>query len=185
LYLSTNDGISDKRSQQGKRGSLSVASNVHGSNQDNRGEKHGWNAFDNYKQIFHDRVIKHPFVDHSQHNTIYPEPELKNISGILYCVLEGELYCKHDIVVTITNVMSTKEVGGGRVQVRGWSYRYNAHIKGQDDSCIIRYDNVHGFEDYHKHFKNPKTGKEDRIPLTRDEFPHLHEVLDELEILFP
>jgi len=161
-----------------------VASDVHGPTQDNRGEKHGWNSFDNYRQIFHDRVIKHPFVDHSQYDTVYPEPELINVSGVLFCVLEGELYCRHNIVVSIDNVMMTKEVGGGRVQVRGWSYCYNAHIRGQDASCIIRYDNVHDFEDYHKHLNNPETGKEDRIPLTRDRFPHLHEVLDELEKLY-
>ena len=162
-----------------------MASNVHGSQQGNRGEKHGWNTFDNYRQIFHDRVIKHPFVDQTQKDTIHPEPELKDSSGTLYCALKGELYCKHNIIVTIDNVMLTKEVGGGRVWVRGWSYRYNAHIKGQDDSCIIRYDNVHDIDDYHKHAKNTATGKEDRIPLTREEFPHLHEVLDELEKLYP
>ena len=158
-----------------------MASNVHGSKQGNTGEKHGWNAFDNYKQIFHDRVIQHPFVDHSQKPTIYPEPELIDVGGTLYCVLKGELYCKHNIIITIDNVMLTREVGGGRVQVRGWSYCYKAHIKGRDDSCIVRYDNWHDFEDYHRHSINPATGKEISILLTREKFPHLHEVLDELE----
>ncbi|GAI29754.1 unnamed protein product, partial [marine sediment metagenome] len=45
--------------------------------------------------------------------------------------------------------METRWVGKGRIQVRGLEYCYNAKITGKYN--ILRYDNDHDLEDYHKH----------------------------------
>lgn len=83
----------------------------------------------------------------------------------------------------MSKIFETRTVGRGRLQVRCFSYSYNAYIRGRHN--ILRYDNNHGFDDYHKHTFDVKTGKQvKRESLKRNEFPHLSEVLDELEKMF-
>ncbi len=143
-------------------------------------DRHGWNTLENYKQIHYDRLTTHPFVDHSK-----PTPDFETFDGgeSLYILLEGEIYCEHNVVLSITKWFETRIIGGGRLQVRCFSYRYNASILGKHN--ILRYDNNHDFDDYHKHKFDVRTGKPiRRESLRRNDFPTLSEVLDELENMF-
>lgn len=140
-------------------------------------DRHGWNTLENYKQIYYDRVATHPFVDHSKP---IPDFETFNYAGFLYIVLEGKLYCGNNIIVSIFKMFETRLIGSGRFQVRCFSYSYNANIKGKHN--ILRYDNNHDLDDYHKHEFDMRTGAQiARLSLTRNQFPLLSEVLDELE----
>lgn len=86
------------------------------------------------------------------------------------------------VEVDVTKFLETRPVGKGRMQVRGFSYCYNAHIAGKHN--VLRYDNNHDFEDYHRHVFDINTGSEiKRIPIKRSELPTLAEFLDELEKL--
>jgi hypothetical protein len=103
--------------------------------------------------------------------------------GLLYTSLSGEIYCKNNVVLYVDKVMETREAGKGRIQVKGFAYCYNAKITGRCN--ILRYDNDHTIEDYHKHVFDIKTGKQvARVSLGRDDFPSLSDVLDELAGMF-
>ena len=145
-----------------------------------KSDRHGWNALENYKQIHRDRLTTHPFVDHSK-----PIPNLESFydGETLYITLEGKIHCKHNVVLSLTKIFETRIIRDGRLQVRCFSYRYNAYILGKHN--ILRYDNNHDFDDYHKHVFDMQTGEQtQRVTLRRNDFPLLSEVLDELENMF-
>lgn len=144
-------------------------------------DRHGWNSYENHKEIHESRLAAHPFVDHTRPNTIafeFYEPE-----GELYLEMDGEIYCKRGVVVEVTKYFETRRTRAGRLQVRCFSYRYNASVAGKHN--LLRYDNGHDFDEYHRHVFDVSTGQpvlEEQ--LTRNEFPLLSEVLDELAEMF-
>jgi hypothetical protein len=143
-------------------------------------DRHGWNTLENYKQIHYDRLTNHSFVDQSK-----PIPDFEPFydGEILFIALEGEIYCKHNVVLSLTKLFETRIIGDGRLQVRCFSYRYNASILGKHN--ILRYDNNHDFDDYHKHEFDMQTGHQiKRTSLQRNDFPVMSEVLDEIEGMF-
>jgi hypothetical protein len=147
-----------------------------------RADKHGWNTYENYKQIHDTRLANHPFVDHTKPDNLEFELFLGE-DGLIYASLSGEIYCKNNVVLYVRKIMETRVAGKGRIQVRGLDYCYNAKITGKCN--ILRYDNAHEFEDYHKHIFDMNTNKQvDRISLNREEFPNLSDVLDELASMF-
>lgn len=147
-----------------------------------RADRHGWNTYENYKQIHDTRLANHQFVDHTKPDNLTFELFLGE-DGLLYAGLSGKIYCKNNVVLYVDKVMETREVGKGKIQVRGQAYCYNAKITGQCN--ILRYDNDHTIEDYHKHVFDIKTDKQvARISLSRDDFPSLSSILDELAAMF-
>lgn len=142
-----------------------------------KSDRHGWNALENYQQIYQERVANHPFVDTSK-----PIPELEyiNVDDALFLILEGRIHCKNSVILSITKWFETRETKQGRLLIRCFAYSYNARIFNGHN--ILRYDNGHDLNEYHKHIFDIETGNEiDKVSLTREEFPLLHEVLDELE----
>ena len=69
------------------------------------------------------------------------------------------------------------------MRVRPYSFRYIAWVRG--GNLILKYHNVHaGDDDYHHRAYNPLTGRQMlHERLTRQQFPLLSEVLDEMEIV--
>ena len=143
-------------------------------------DPHDWNSYENYRQIHDSRLNTHTFVDHSANNTL--EFEFFEQDGYVYLWIYGEITCKHNITLHVDKILETRQVAKGRIQVRGFYYCYNASKKGK--SNILRYDNAHDFDDYHKHTYDTSTGKHAvRENLTRAQFPTLADVLDEIEKL--
>jgi len=145
-------------------------------------DRHGWNTLESYKQVYLTKVGGHPFVDDS-----HPLPEIKLISSengqFIKAGLEGRIYCNNNIVLEVRKHFNVRYLNNGLIKIKGVYYCYNAHISG--NSNILRYDNSHGDDDYHKHEFDLATGKEkNKINLTRHQFPLLHEVLDELQRMF-
>lgn len=67
-------------------------------------------------------------------------------------------------------------------EVRGSRYRYHVHIPGRGN--LLRYDNAHGPDEFHRHEYDFATREEKPVEfLTREEFPTLVEVLDEVEAM--
>jgi hypothetical protein len=121
-------------------------------------------------------------VDWSQPNTIeFSELEF---NGVLFVVMEGQVYCNRGVVLEVEKLFETRQTGRGKrrsVQVRGLSYRYAAWIR--DGYPVLRYHNVHEDQDqYHHRVFDPLTGEEVFYEqLTRVQFPTFTEVLDEIE----
>lgn len=144
-----------------------------------KADRHGWNSFENYKQIYEDRIKNHPFVDSTKP---IPDFEFYHDGDNLFVVLDGRIYCSNNIVLTIFKVFETRYVEKGRLQVRCSVYSYNASIRGQHN--ILRYDNTHldEYDKYHKHEFDVDTGQCTNVKhLSRQQFPVLSDVLDELK----
>jgi len=144
-------------------------------------DRHGWNSYENYKEIHESRLTAHSFVDHSRPNTI--AFEFYELEGELYMEMNGEIHCKHMVVLEVTKYFETRWTRGGRLQVRCFSYRYNASIVGEHN--VLRYDNAHDPDEYHRHVFDVATGEPVRMEcMTRNDFPLLSEILDELACMF-
>ena len=144
-------------------------------------DRHGWNSYQNCREIHEARLAAHPFVDHSRPNTI--AFEFYEFEGELYMELNGQIHCRNGVVLEVTKYFETRWTRGGRLQVRCFSYRYNASIAGKHN--VLRYDNGHDLDEYHRHVFDVTNGQpvlEEH--LTRNEFPLLSEVLDELARMF-
>lgn len=91
-------------------------------------------------------------------------------------------YCPNAVVLEVEKYMETRDANG-RLLVRTFSFRYNAYIKGKHN--ILRYDNGHDFDEYHRHVYDVQTGEQIISELLeRSDFPVLSDILDELEKTF-
>ena len=143
-------------------------------------DRHGWNTLDDYNHIYHNYLDNHPFLDHTKplpEFTYYLSEENKDV----YVVLDGYIYCNNDIVVEIKKTFETRIVASGILIIRCILYCYNAYIKA--NRCILRYDNIDKLSDYHKHTFNSDGQELSRVSITRQQFPLLHEFIDELQKL--
>lgn len=140
-------------------------------------EKHGWNSLDHYQEIHYACLEAHPFVDHDRQETT----EFYYVDTYFGLVVEisGKIYCRKDVVVDVEKYATTREVGRRWLQIRGWWYRYNAHIVGKHE--VLRLDNWHDPDDYHYHVFDVETGEEVGVrSMTREELPTLAEFLSEV-----
>ncbi len=139
--------------------------------------RHEWNLYETYKRIHERKLAAYPFILDSSQS--FKEFEY---DGDLFVVYEGEFSLPKGVTLEVTKAFETKRMGRGRgsLYIRGFSYRYNAHIRGRGN--VLRFDNGEDFEDYHGHWFDIETGEEiSRVPMSRDDFPVFSEVLDELD----
>ena len=155
-----------------------MASTSYGSEENGR---HGWNSLDGYQPIHENRLNNHTFLDGNRPHTV--AFEFYEFEGALFVRISGQIYCQGGIVVEVEKYLETEEADNGQIFVRGFSYRYHAFLPGQHN--ILRYDNQHGFEEYHRHLYDINTGEElESGIITRNESPTLGEILDQLEALY-
>ena len=79
-------------------------------------------------------------------------------------------------------------VRAGHVEVRGLKYRYHARVfEDGSGRNALRYDSGHAHTPgvYHRHEYDLETGEDRLTTLTREEFPVLGEMVDELAAMFP
>jgi len=158
-----------------------VDAGPHGSQQD-RADPHGWNSVENFLYLHEKYLAEHPFVDHGTSDTLVFERF--ELHGTTYFSLSGQVYCHHGVIVDVAKYYESRVVGG-RDQMRGFSYRYNAHVRNGHN--VLRYDNGHpdAPEEFHRHRFDPATGEEiERHILTRHELPVFSVILDELQEVF-
>ena len=131
--------------------------------------KHGWNDLENYLHIALRALDSHPFVI-AHTIQIEPSPEGGQISG--------EVFCHENVVLRVSKYYQVRLLRG-RKQARTVNYSYHARRGDQD---ILRYDNVHRrrrhASPHHKHEFLPSG---ERVLHVGEEWPHLSEVLDELQ----
>lgn len=148
------------------------------------GEKHGWLWFDRYELIHREVLAAHPFViaDRTRFIPIPGSPDL------IRCI--GLIVCREGIEIDVDKRLIVRSVGN-RAQVRGFKYRYHARIQGpafgRSGQNVLRYDSGHAHtpDVYHRHEYELETGQDQLTTLTREEFPVLSEIVDELAAMFP
>ncbi|MCY4454877.1 MAG: hypothetical protein OXC56_01045 [Chloroflexi bacterium] len=143
-----------------------------------RREKHGWLRIDRYQAIHEGALERHAFVvaDDTTFTRLRDD-------GIVSYLLEGLIHCAGGIEIDVTKLLAVR-VSRRLEQVRGLSYRYNAHVRGGYN--ILRYDNGHIAtpDEFHRHAFDPLTGIErSRTTFDRDRMPTLIEMVSEVEQL--
>jgi hypothetical protein len=145
-----------------------------------RGRKHEWNSYESYC-IAHENVLaRHTFI---QDHTIAIRL-LEADDGTIAAVV-GTIYCRSGVVLEVEKYAMTEWRGRRtpRLWARTFAFRYNAHLPGQE--TVLRYDNGHSIDEYHVHAYDVRLGKAGPArQISREEMPHLSEVLDELQELF-
>lgn len=147
-----------------------------------RKDPHDWNPLANYRFLHEKHLQEHPLVlPESRLNTFVvrtPEAPYDVI------VVEGLVLCSNGIHMYVYKVGDTHRSPAHRVRMN--IYRYNAWFPGGHN--VLRYDNMHrGNENvYHRHSFDPATGEEvEYREMAREDFPVMHQILDELFELFP
>jgi len=134
--------------------------------------KHGWNDLENYLHVALRVAEQHPFVvDHRL--SIEASSETGEISGDVFC---------HDHI--ILDVRKHFEIRTRRNRKEARTVRYSYHARYENGKTILRYDNAHAGQRlghptrHHKH--DWRSGREE-ISHVGNNWPHLSEVLDELQ----
>jgi hypothetical protein len=146
-----------------------------------QGSKHEWNSYESYC-IAHENVLsRHPFIeDHSVAIELFEFEDGRAIVSVA-----GAIYCGNSVILEVEKYAETKWRGrrNPRLWARTFAFRYNAHLPRQE--TVLRYDNGHSLDEYHMHAYDERLGKAGpAIRISREEMPHLSEVLDELQALF-
>ena len=80
----------------------------------------------------------------------------------------------------MTKDLSIRVNARNQTEVRGLRYRYHVRVGGRGN--LLRYDNSHGFDEFHRHeYVFPTEDQKPLETLTREEFPTLIEVIDEVQ----
>lgn len=135
-------------------------------------EKHGWNDLEDYLHVALRVAEHHPFVvDHTL--SVQRSPEAGEISGDVFC---------HEHI--ILDVSKHFEIRTRRNRKEARTVRYAYHARYENGENILRYDNAHPPQHlghptrHHKH--DWRSGREE-ISHVGNDWPHLSEVLDELQ----
>lgn len=119
-------------------------------------DRHGWNSLENYRSIHENRLNNHSFLDPNRPHTV--AFDFFEVEGDLFVRVAGEIHCRGGILVEVEKYLETYAARNGQIFVRGFSYRYNAYIPGKHN--ILRYDNGHDLDEYHRHIWDIESGAE-------------------------
>jgi hypothetical protein len=160
-----------------------VASSLSNGSKARKGEKHGWYSLNDYlwqhvrRLEDYDWFVEDPPKIEQDVIPVNDEFFLLRIKMVILCKLGIKL-----------TVEKWAEVEGGRRKVaRTVSYSYNA---SSPQGNILRYDNIHQHKGHscphHKHVydKSGNQVKGSPFPIEEGEWPHIHEVVEELVNMF-
>jgi hypothetical protein len=136
----------------------------------NTAEKHGWNDLENYLHVALGVAEQHPFVvDHTLGIEISPE------AG----EISGDVFCHEHMILDVSKHFEVR-TRRGRKEAR--TVRYSYHARYEDGRDILRYDNAHRHPRHRtRHHKHDWLSGHEEISHTGNDWPHLSEVLDELQ----
>ena len=145
-------------------------------------DPHQWHTYEQYRIVNDQRLDEHSFIDRTRQDTLRFE-EVEDDEGVFSIHLEGNLYCLGGVTLKIEKWFETRVTPSGLLQVRGDNYRYIGYKRG--GNRILKYHNLH--EDKDEYFHRIYDPETDQLKfsevLTRDQFPVMTDVLDELEQL--
>jgi hypothetical protein len=145
-------------------------------------DKHNWNPLANYLFLHEKHLEDHPIVQEAQFEVTYvSRPDDNAFDGIS---MSGFVVCTDGVLLEFEKSGEIEKFPPRRVRMN--LYRYNAWIPGGHN--VLRYDNMHIGEEhvYHRHLYDHMTGQPTETSyMRREEFPVLHEILDEIMELIP
>ena len=97
------------------------------------------------------------------------------------------MVCRGGIEIEVRKLLDAR-LHAGLVEVRGLKYNYHARIvERRVGRNVLRYDSGHAHTPgvFHRHEYDPETCQDRLTTLSREEFPVLSEVVDELAAMFP
>ena len=140
------------------------------------GGKHGWLALNRYIAIHRGALERHTFV--LEDRTEFDQPA--SAAGLVS--LQGQVICAGDVIIEIEKYLTVRLNSRNQIEIRGRRYRYHVQIPGRGN--LFRYDNSHGFDEFHRHeYVFPTEDQRPLETLTREEFPTLIEVIDEVQAM--
>lgn len=148
-----------------------------------RSDKHNWNPIVNYIHLHETMSEEHDFVVPGQHLS-YLFAEIPEHPTYDKLTVEGCLRLLNGAVLEVAKWGDVERTPQQRVRMT--AYNYAAYIPGE--ASLLRYDNMHILEPevFDRHEYDPVTGTEIAFKeLTRLELPVMHEIIDEIEHLFP
>lgn len=96
------------------------------------------------------------------------------------------MVCRDGVEIDVRKLLDAR-VRAGRVEVRGLKYNYHARIvEGTVGRNVLRYDSGHAHTPgvFHRHEYDLETGEDRLTTLSREAFPVLSEMVDELAAMF-
>lgn len=144
-------------------------------------DPHYWNPLENYVYLHRLHFDEHPLVDQEASDLTFiqiPTPQ----APYDVIVVEGLIICRNNLQLDIKKSGDLERSAARRVRMN--LYSYDAYRPGGHN--VLRYDNQHrGMEHvYHRHQFDLDTGNlVDFTTMPREEFPVMHEILDELMAL--
>ncbi len=145
-----------------------------------RGEKHGWLWFDRYELIHREVLAAHSFVIADRTRFV----PVADRADRMRC--RGHIVCRGGIEIEVDKRLAVRSVDN-RTQVRAFRYRYHARLLERGTGRnVLRYDSGHAHtpDVYHRHEYDLETGHDRLTTLSREEFPVLSEMVDELAEMF-
>lgn len=92
------------------------------------------------------------------------------------------MLCSGEVTVEVVKDLDARVNARNETEVRGTRYGYHDYIRGEGN--LLRYDNSHGPDEFHRHQYLFPTQRERPVEmLTREEFPTLIEVIDEVQAM--
>lgn len=97
------------------------------------------------------------------------------------------MVCRGGVEIEVAKTLRVR-LRSGQVEVRGRKYKYHARVyEGGTGKNVLRYDSGHAHTPgvFHRHEYDLETGEDRLSTLSREEFPVLSEMVDELAAMFP
>lgn len=95
--------------------------------------------------------------------------------------LAGEIVCADSVIIEVDKYLDVRQSGRGVDEVRGYFYRYHGYVRG--GANLLRYDNSHAEDEFHRHEYDVTIGEQTQTILTREDLPTLIQVVSELQEL--
>ena len=96
--------------------------------------------------------------------------------------MTGQVSCLGGIEIEVVKEFAIRTNRRGQMEIRGEDYAYHVHVPGRGD--LLRYDNSHDLDKFHRHEFEFGTRRQKPLQyLSREEFPTLIEVIDEVQAL--
>lgn len=94
--------------------------------------------------------------------------------------ISGDIVCHGGVIVDVTTYLEIEDRNGG---IYARTAKYSYHARFEHDKDILRYDNSHIQKGQRRHHKHEYDADKETITDLGDDWPHLSDVLAELQEL--
>jgi len=144
-------------------------------------DRHGWIALDRYLHIHRRRL------DEFRDGFVIADNLTYAFEGPSAFIIRGRIICGHGLFIDVVKVLELDLHTRRSLLARTMSYSYHAGFRGWQSRPVFRYDNAHMYpghgDEHHFHRFDYATWRPVEPPdwIGRDRWPHLSDVIGELE----